>query len=117
MIRINRAYEREEKYVERQGVYESQVEKRVERGYRLGYEKKQDKWEGTTKRTVQLSYRHTGQPGICKRYEINQRVSAKERWGRRGRGGMGRRETTEGRKTVEEARRRELGGKRIRWVR
>lgn len=122
MRRLNRAYEIEDKYIERQGAYESKVEKRVSRGYRGGYVKEtisasKGKNRVTSKRKVQLSYRQNGQPGIRKRIVLNQLVSNRERWGRRSVGGTGRRETTEGRRTVEEARKQEIGGKRVRWVR
>lgn len=116
MRRVIKAYEREKKYVERRGAYESKVEKRVSRGYRRGYEKEATSREGVYKRKVQLSYRENGQPGRRQRRELNHTVSARERWGRRSVGGTGRRETSEGRRTVEEARKQEIGGQRVRWV-
>lgn len=44
------------------------------------------------------------------------RVTHKERWGRKGGRGHYRRETTAGRRTGEEARKKELGGTRLVWV-
>lgn len=44
------------------------------------------------------------------------RVTHKERWGRKGGRGHYRRETTAGRRTGEEARKKELGGTRRLWV-
>lgn len=114
---LQRAYENREKYVERRGSQEASVAKRVERGYVRAYEKQVvDEGRKGRKRKVELSYRENGQPGRRQRKERKQTVSWGERWGRRARGGTGRRETTEGRRTVEEARKQELGGKRKRWV-
>jgi ribosomal protein S8 len=96
------------------------VDCRVDRGYRkavLG-------GGSESPRTLELGYSVDGTP--C-RQELKTRskpsrpstVTAKERWGRapQGDGGTVLLETTSGRKTREEARRQELGGRRRLWVR
>ena len=127
--KINRGYGDKKRTVhvprENEGV-EKVVEKRVERGYRKGY-KKRSKSQGRSRseeggRTVERGYTQVGTAVIQERKGRSRpsrprRVTSIERWGRQGKNGTYRRETTEGRKTREEARQKELGGRRRRWVR
>lgn len=95
---------------------EKVVERLVERGYRKGY--KRMKKGG---RRVELGYTGKGTAVMKERKSRSKpsrgmRVTNAERWGRKGERGTYRRETTEGRRTAEEARKKELGGRRRLWV-
>lgn len=108
---------------EKEGV-EKVVDRIVERGYRKGYRKEKEEGGKKSRRRVELGYTGKGTPWRQERKARSKpsrprRVTSKERWGRTGGGGgrgTYRRQTTEGRKTGEEARKKELGGQRRLWV-
>lgn len=113
---------------------EKVVVRRVERGYRKGYKRRhageevgvrRSKKKGGRKnrggRRVELGYTTLGTPVRQERKSRSKqsrpmRVSKKERWGRKGERGTYRRQTTEGRRTAEEARKKELGGMMRVWA-
>lgn len=118
---------------------EKVVERRVERGYRKGYKRRhageevgvrRSKKKGGRKksggknrggRRVELGYTTLGTPVRHERKSRSKpsrpmRVSKMERWGRKGERGTYRRQTTEGRRTAEEARKKELGGMMRVWA-
>jgi ribosomal protein S8 len=91
------------------------VGQRVGRGYRKGWKK------GRKGRTVELGYTRKGTAVIQERKVIGKpsrprRVKHTERWAMKGDRGIFRRDTTDGRKTGEEAMKEELGGSRRLWV-
>jgi ribosomal protein S8 len=91
------------------------VDSRVVRGYRKGWRRRDNGIE------VSLVYTMHGN---AVRQEIKIRgkpsrpltVTVHQRWGMVGGGGTYRRQTTAGRLTAEEARQKELGGRRRVWV-
>ena len=105
---------------------EKVVERRVERGYRKGYKRRKKSGEGKGGknrggRRLELGYTTLGTPVRQERKSRSKpsrpmRVSKRERWGRKGERGTYRRQTTEGRRTAEEARQKEVGGVMRMWA-
>jgi hypothetical protein len=96
---------------------EKVVARRVDRGYRKGRVVVN---KGKEMELV-LAFTHKGGAVRQERQVIGTatrplQVDHKQRWGRTGPGGTYRRETTEGRRTAEEATKKGLGGKRRLWV-
>jgi ribosomal protein S8 len=94
--------------------------RRTEEGYVLGYKRKK---ENGKKVGIEIKRRY-GIDGIGARTEGKRRSKEsrkrtsgyRERWGRTGERGRYRRDTTEGRRKDEVARKKKRGGKRVLWV-